>query len=119
MSDAAPRTRPDSQSLAPDDDARPVTIRAARAFLAAEPAGLRAGLERQPKHELVAAGAPRAERVRGRAGVGAIEVQADALRELLDHGLGETGVGAGRAGGGLRRLKDGNAKSCGAARAAA
>ncbi|WP_161993547.1 hypothetical protein [Muricoccus nepalensis] len=56
------------------------------------------GGEHGPDHLLVGTGSPGSNRTRRRANIGAVEVESDALRELLNHLLAETGIGAGGTG---------------------
>src|SRR5688572_23894237 len=69
-----------------------------RAFVAAQPAGEGARLQRGGEHALVRSGAARRELAGRETEVGAVEVQSDALAQLGDLLLGEARVGAGRAG---------------------
>jgi hypothetical protein len=64
------------------------------AFDGAVGAGLGAGFEHTLYQRLMAAGATRGEAGRRQADIGAIEIEADALGEILDHVLGEAGVDA-------------------------
>jgi len=65
------------------------------AFLAAGPTCLRARLERRHDHLLVAA-RPAGGEASGRdTEVRTVEIEADALTQLVDHLLADTGVGAG------------------------
>lgn len=67
----------------------------ALAFIAAHTAGLGAGPQHHTNDLLVRAGPAHCHGAGGGAHVGAVEVEADALRELLHRGLTEAGVGAG------------------------
>ena len=84
---AAARFRADSAML--------VLARMPLAFLAADTAGLRTCLQRGDDHLLVRPSPARSDRARSNADVGAVEIEADALPKLIDHVLGEAGVGAG------------------------
>ena len=64
------------------------------AFDRAIRASLGASLEHPLNQRLVAADATRGEAGRGQADVGAIKIEADALGEVLDHVLGQAGIGA-------------------------
>jgi len=63
------------------------------AFLRADPARQRACLDHRSQHVVVRTGAPGGERSRGRANVGTIQVQADALAKLGRALLCNAGVG--------------------------
>lgn len=65
------------------------------AFLAAQAAGRCAGFQHTAYHLLVRTGPTGGNRSGGGANVGAIEIQANALGQLLDHVLTQAGVGAG------------------------
>ena len=71
-----------------------VHARVPLAFLRTERASLGASLQSGENDLLVAAGPARANRTRGHADVGAVEVEADALPKLSYHVLGQAGVGA-------------------------
>ena len=64
------------------------------AFLATGPAGGAASLDHRPDDFDIRAGAAACDRACGRADVGSVEVEADARPKLLDHGLGQAGIGA-------------------------
>jgi hypothetical protein len=89
-----------------------VTHGVAPAFFAANPAGFGACLQ-DPQTERFRGGRPaRQDGAGGLADVRAIKVETNALRELVNQILGETGVGAGNAGlgaiiAGLDRANDG------------
>ncbi len=70
----------------------------ARTFLGAEFAGGRARLDHLAQQILIRPGATGSQTSRHLAYVGAIHVEPDALPELIDHLLGQAGVGARDAG---------------------
>src|SRR5690349_9729323 len=80
------------------DTAMFVMVGVARTFLGAGPAGDLARADHAAQHLAVGAGAPCRKRPGQRAKVCAVETDADALPQLLDHLLAEAGVGAGCAG---------------------
>jgi hypothetical protein len=71
-----------------------VLPRVALALLSAHLAGGGAELKHLPQDLFIGAGAPRRERAGGSTYIGTVEVEPDALLELLDHLLGEAGIGA-------------------------
>jgi hypothetical protein len=71
-----------------------VIARVAFAFFPAEPARGHTGYDRETNDLFIRSCASRGNRARHVAQIGAIEIEADALCELLDHLLSETCVGA-------------------------
>jgi hypothetical protein len=68
------------------------------AFVSTGAAGQSAGFEHRAQRGFIAAGAAGRHRASGPAGVGTVQVQPDALGQLLDHVLTKAGVGAGDTG---------------------
>lgn len=72
-----------------------VLPRVAPALLSAQLAGGRAKLKHLPQDLLIGARPPRRQGAGGGAHVRAVEIEPDALPELLDHFLSQAGIGAG------------------------
>ncbi len=75
--------------------AMPMSIGVLRAFIAARLAGDRASLDHAPEDLHVRAGSAGRKRAGCRTDIGAIEIEADALPELVDTALRQAGIGTG------------------------
>lgn len=69
----------------------------ARALLSARLTGGRTNLENAPQDLLVGARPPRRQGASGRADIRTVEIETDALPEVLDHLFGQAGIGTGGA----------------------
>jgi hypothetical protein len=87
-----------TSSLAPSarfgaDSAMLVHGRVALAFLSASAASKLAQFERHTQHGLVAAGSTGGQCAGGRANIGAVQIESNALSQPLNHLLRQTGIG--------------------------
>lgn len=75
-----------------------VLLRMTVTFVATNPTGLRTGFEHYAKDRFVASGSARCHRTGGATGIGTVQIEPDALGQLLDHVFAQAGVGTGDAG---------------------